>query len=58
MESEACTMLDEYDFSKARKNPYAKALKKQITLKPAYYRHKNIILNVGMPPQIIVQMID
>lgn len=25
-------MLDEYDFSKARKNPYAKALKKQITI--------------------------
>ena len=25
-------MLDEYDFSQARKNPYAKRLKKQITL--------------------------
>ena len=25
-------MLDEYDFSKARKNPYAKELKKQITI--------------------------
>jgi len=25
-------MLDEYDFSKARKNPYAKKLKKQITI--------------------------
>ena len=25
-------MLDEYDFSGARKNPYAKKLKKQITI--------------------------
>lgn len=25
-------MLDEYDFSKARKNPYAKKLKKQVTI--------------------------
>ena len=25
-------MLKEYDFSNARKNPYAKALKKQITI--------------------------
>lgn len=25
-------MKDEYDFSKARKNPYAKKLKKQITI--------------------------
>lgn len=25
-------MLDEYDFSHARKNPYAKLLKKQITI--------------------------
>ena len=25
-------MLDEYDFSVARKNPYAKKLKKQITI--------------------------
>ena len=26
------TMLNEYDFSHAKKNPYAKALKKQITI--------------------------
>ena len=32
MESEVCTMLPEYDFSNAKKNPYAKALKKQITI--------------------------
>ena len=32
MESEVCVMLKEYDFSNARKNPYAKALKKQITI--------------------------
>jgi uncharacterized protein (DUF4415 family) len=27
------TMKKEYDFSKARKNPYAKRLKKQITIR-------------------------
>lgn len=33
MESkEGITMLNEYDFSHAKKNPYAKALKKQITI--------------------------
>ena len=33
MESkEGVTMLNEYDFSHAKKNPYAKALKKQITI--------------------------
>ena len=33
MESkEDATMLNEYDFSHAKKNPYAKALKKQITI--------------------------
>ena len=29
---EVFEMLDEYDFSRARKNPYAKKLKKQITI--------------------------
>ena len=29
---EGATMLNEYDFSHAKKNPYAKALKKQITI--------------------------
>lgn len=33
MESkEGVIMLNEYDFSHAKKNPYAKALKKQITI--------------------------
>ena len=32
MESEVKMMREEYDFSKARKNPYAKQLKKQITI--------------------------
>ena len=26
-------MRDEYDFSKAKKNPYAKALKRQVTIR-------------------------
>ena len=29
---EGVIMLNEYDFSHAKKNPYAKALKKQITI--------------------------
>lgn len=29
---EECIMKDEYDFTKARKNPYAKQLKQQITI--------------------------
>ena len=32
MESEVIIMLNEYDFSNAKKNPYAKKLKKQITI--------------------------
>lgn len=32
MESEVCVMLKEYDFSNARKNPYAKALKNRSPL--------------------------
>ena len=30
---EECIMKDEYDFTKARKNPYAKKLKQQIKKK-------------------------
>ena len=30
--SEVTNMREEYDFSNARKNPYAKQLKKQITI--------------------------
>lgn len=32
MNSEVQNMRDEYDFSNARKNPYVKKLKKQITI--------------------------
>ena len=32
MGSEVTTMRDEYDFSGARKNPYAKSLKRQVTI--------------------------
>lgn len=32
MADEVMIMRDEYDFSSARKNPYAKKLKKQITI--------------------------
>lgn len=32
MESEVMSMREEYDFSNARKNPYVKAQKRQITI--------------------------
>lgn len=32
MKSEVLTMRDEYDFSNAKKNPYVKKLKRQITI--------------------------
>ena len=32
IENEVIVMREEYDFSKATKNPYAKRLKKQITI--------------------------
>ena len=59
MESEACTMLDEYDFSKARKNPYAKALKKQITINIDsntidYFKEQSEA--VGIPYQTLINL--
>ena len=33
---EECIMKDEYDFTKARKNPYAKKLKQQITISTSF----------------------
>ena len=50
-------MLKEYDFSKARKNPYASQLKKQITIRLdedsiAYF--KEISDQVGIPYQSLI----
>lgn len=59
MESEACVMLKEYDFSNARKNPYAKALKKQITINIDsntidYFKEQAEV--VGIPYQTLINL--
>ena len=52
-------MRKEYDFSKARKNPYASQLKKQITIRLdensiAYF--KTISEDVGVPYQSLINL--
>jgi len=52
-------MRDEYDFSKARKNPYATQLKKSITMRldedsVAYF--KGISEEVGIPYQTLINL--
>lgn len=52
-------MRDEYDFSKARKNPYASQLKKSITIRldensVAYF--KGISDEVGIPYQTLINL--
>jgi predicted DNA binding CopG/RHH family protein len=52
-------MRDEYDFSKARKNPYATQLKKSITIRldedsVAYF--KGISEEVGIPYQTLINL--
>ena len=52
-------MRKEYDFSKARKNPYASRLKKQITIRLdedsiAYF--KTISEDVGVPYQSLINL--
>ncbi len=52
-------MRKEYDFSKARKNPYAAQLKKQITIRLdedsiAYF--KTISQEVGIPYQSLINL--
>ena len=54
-----CAMKKEYDFSKARKNPYATQLKKQITLRIDqdsidYFR--GISEKVGIPYQSLISL--
>ena len=49
---ERITMRKEYDFSKARKNPYAAQLKKQITIRldeDSIGYFKGISKQVGIP---------
>ncbi len=52
-------MRDEYDFSKARKNPYASQLKKSITIRldedsVAYF--KGISEEMGIPYQTLINL--
>ena len=52
-------MRKEYDFSKARKNPYAKRLKKQITIRldePTIGYFKNLAEELGVPYQTLINL--
>ena len=52
-------MKKHYDFSNARKNPYAKRLKKQVTIRldePTLAYFKDLGERVGMPYQTLINM--
>lgn len=52
-------MRKEYDFSKARKNPYARRLKKQITLridKPTIEYFRSLSEGSGIPYQTPINL--
>lgn len=52
-------MLSEYDFSNARKNPYAKSLKKQITINidgSTIDYFKSMAESVGIPYQTLINL--
>lgn len=52
-------MLDEYDFSHARKNPYAKLLKKQITINidvSTVDYFKDMSSDTGIPYQTLINL--
>lgn len=52
-------MRKEYDFSNARKNPYASQLKKQITIRldeESITYFKNISETVGVPYQSLINL--
>lgn len=52
-------MLDEYDFSNAKKNPYAKKLKKQITINleaDTIEYFKEMSAQSGIPYQTLINM--
>jgi uncharacterized protein (DUF4415 family) len=52
-------MRKEYDFSKAQKNPYARRLKRQVTLRMdegtiSYF--KNLAQEIGVPYQTLINL--
>ena len=52
-------MLDEYDFSNAQKNPYAKRLKKQITINldaDTVEYFKSLSGDSGIPYQTLINL--
>jgi uncharacterized protein (DUF4415 family) len=52
-------MRKHYDFSKARRNPYAKRLKKQVTIRldaPTLAYFKALGERLGMPYQTLINM--
>jgi predicted DNA binding CopG/RHH family protein len=52
-------MKKEYDFSRARKNPYAKRLKKQITIRldePTIEYFKGVAELTGIPYQTLINL--
>ena len=52
-------MRERYDFSKARKNPYARRLKKQITIRldePTIDYFKGIAAASGIPYQTLINL--
>lgn len=52
-------MREEYDFSKAKKNPYAAQLKKQVTIRldeEAINYFKSISQEVGIPYQSLINL--
>ncbi len=52
-------MRKEYDFSKARRNPYAKHLKKQITIRldgPTIDYFKSLADETGIPYQTLINL--
>lgn len=52
-------MRKQYDFAKARRNPYAKRLKRQVTLRidePTLAYFKDLGDRTGMPYQTLINM--
>jgi predicted DNA binding CopG/RHH family protein len=52
-------MRKHYDFSSGRRNPYAKRLKKQVTIRidePTLAYFKDLAERVGMPYQTLINM--
>ena len=52
-------MRSEYDFSKSRKNPYAKQLKRQVTIRldtAAVNYFKEMAAEMGMPYQNLINL--